>query len=97
MNQIGNMVATSPNDGHMSRVTLPARKRLNHRGPLLINVSSAWYFITICAEGPATWVGSRIPRDHAGMVAAPRPQDGVYFSRDRKVLKNAIIFAPQKV
>ena len=36
-------------DGHAGRVTLPARKRLNHRGPLSIDVSSAWYFITICA------------------------------------------------
>ena len=46
MNQIGNMVTTSPDDGHVGRVTQPARKRLNHRGPLSIDVSSAWYFIT---------------------------------------------------
>ena len=63
MNQIGNMVATSPDDGHAGRVTQSARKRLNHRGPLSIDVSSAWYFITICAEGHAPWVGSRVPRD----------------------------------
>ena len=37
--------------GHAGRVTLPSRKRLNHRGPLSIDVSSAWYFITICADG----------------------------------------------
>ncbi len=50
-------------NGHAGRVTLPARKRLNHRGPLSIDVSSAWYFITICADGHAPWVGSRVPRD----------------------------------
>ena len=32
---------------------LPVRKRLDHRGPLSIDVSAAWYFITICAEGHA--------------------------------------------
>ena len=57
------MVATSPDDGHAECATLPARKRLNHRGPLSIDVASAWYFITICAEGHAPWVGSRVPRD----------------------------------
>ncbi len=70
MNQIGNMVATSPDDGHAGRVTLPARKRLNHRGPLSIDVSSAWYFITICAEGHAPWVVSRVPRDRDGAVGS---------------------------
>lgn len=30
--------------------TLPVRKRLDHRGPLSIDVSNAWYFITICAD-----------------------------------------------
>ena len=29
---------------------MPLRKRLNHRGPLSIDISSAWYFITICAS-----------------------------------------------
>ena len=32
-----------------------SRKRLNHRGPLSIDVASAWYFITICAKDHATW------------------------------------------
>ena len=44
----------------------PTRKRLDHRGPLSIDVSSAWYFITICAEGRRPWtVGGapRAPRD----------------------------------
>ena len=46
--------------------TLPSRKRLNHRGPLSIDVSSAWYFMTLCADGHAPWVGSRVPRDRNG-------------------------------
>ena len=50
-------------NGHAGRVTLPVRKRLNHRVPLSIDVSSAWYFITICADVHAPWVGSRVPRD----------------------------------
>ena len=70
MNQIGNMVATSPDDGHAGRVTLPARKRLNHRGPLSIDVSSAWYFITICAEGHAPWIADEVK---IGRAVAPRP------------------------
>lgn len=74
MNQICDIPS---NSGHAGRETLPARKRLNLRGPLSIDVSSAWYFITICADGHAPWVGSRIPRD-------------------RRVLKNAIMFTSQK-
>ena len=31
-----------------SHSAYPSRKRLNHRGPLSIDVASAWYFITIC-------------------------------------------------
>ena len=44
---------------------LPVRKRLDHRGPLSIDVTGAWYFITICAEGHRPWVGGdhRAPRD----------------------------------
>ena len=47
----GNSGVVRPGDccGRAGRVTLPARKRLNHRGPLSIDVSSAWYFITGCA------------------------------------------------
>ncbi len=83
MNQIGNMVATSPDDGHAGRVTLPARKRLNHRGPLSIDVPSAWYFITLCAANHAPWVGSRVPRDRDGAVGSrvPRDRDGMVGSR----------------
>ena len=35
---------------------LPTRKRLDHRGPVSIDVSAAWYFITICAAGHRPWV-----------------------------------------
>ena len=70
MNQIGNMVATSPDDGHAGCVTLSARKRLNHRGPLSIDVSTAWYFITICADGHAPWVMPQ-PVGRAGASQPP--------------------------
>ena len=71
----GNTGVVRPGDccGHAGRVTLPARKRLNHRGPLSIDVASSWYFITICADGHAPWVGSRVPRDRVGRAVAPRP------------------------
>ncbi len=59
--------------GHAGRVTLPARKRLNHRGPLSIDMSSAWYFITICADGHAPWVVDEVK---IGRAVAPRPPDG---------------------
>ena len=74
------------NSGHAGRVTLPARKRLNHRGPLSIDVLSAWYFITICADGHAPWVADEVkigravaprpPDGDAGRAVAPRPPDG---------------------
>ena len=43
----------------------PSRKRLNHRGPLSIDVASAWYFITICAKDHAPWSmrDDRVGRD----------------------------------
>ena len=53
---------------------MPSRKRLNHRGPLSIDISSAWYFITICAEGHRPWVCrdiSTVGGDHR----APRSFD----------------------
>ena len=52
---------------------LPARKRLNHRGPLSIDVSSAWYFITVCAEGHATWTIDPSKRAFHGRAVALRP------------------------
>jgi len=48
----------------------PTRKRLNHRGSLSIDVSSALYFITICAEGHAPWIADEVRVDRA---VAPRP------------------------
>ena len=44
-----------------------SRKRLNHRGPLSIDVPSAWYFVTVCADGHAPWVAN------IGRAVAPRP------------------------
>ena len=73
MPRIGNMVDTSPDDGHAGRVTLPVRKRLNHRGPLSLDASSAWYFITICADGHAPWDADEVK---IGRAVAPRPPDG---------------------
>ena len=67
MNRSGDIPS---NRGHAGRVTLPARKRLNHRGPLSIDVSSAWYFITICADGHAPWIADEVK---IGRAVAPRP------------------------
>ena len=46
--------------------TLPVRKRLDHRGPLSIDVSGAWYFITICAAVRVAY----------GRDGVPSPSDG---------------------
>ena len=48
----------------------PTRKRLNHRGSLSIDVSSALYFITICAEDHAPWIADEVK---VGRAVAPRP------------------------
>ena len=58
------------NSGHAGRVTLAVRKRIDHRGPLSIDVSSAWYFITVCADGHKPWVADEMKIGRAG---APRP------------------------
>ena len=64
MKRIGDI----PGDGgHAGRVTLPARRRLNHRGPLSIDVSSALYFVTLCADDHTPWVVD------IGRTVAPRP------------------------
>ena len=47
---------------------LPVRKRLDHRGPLSVDVSSAWYFITICAEGHEVWC---VDDGNGGRAARP--------------------------
>ena len=58
---------------------MPARKRLNHRGPLSIDVPSAWYFVTLCAANHAPWVAD------IGRAVAPRPPEtvGSRVPRDR--------------
>ena len=49
-------------------LALPERKRLDHRGPLSVDVSKAWYFITLCAEGHKAW---SIDNDNDGRAARP--------------------------
>ena len=60
-------------NGGRGATALPVRKRLNHRGPLSIDVSSAWYFITICAEGHNPWVIDPSKSAFAGRAAASLP------------------------
>ena len=72
-------------DGRRGAAALPVRRRLDHRGPLSVVVSGAWYFITICAEGHKPWVATKWPagndvaRSNAddGRAVAPRPPTGV--------------------
>ena len=72
-------------DGRRGAPTLPARKRLDHRGPLSVDVSGAWYFITICAEGHKPWVATKWPKNNYGArsnagdgrAGAPRTPTGV--------------------
>ena len=56
-------------NGGRGATALPVRKRLDHRGPLSIDVTRAWYFITICAEGHCPWVMTK----ENGRAVAPRP------------------------
>ena len=56
-------------DGGRGATALPVRKRLDHRGPLSVDVAGAWYFITICAEGHCSWV---VPKGANGRAVAPR-------------------------
>ena len=85
---VGSCVPRDPTDA-----ALPVRKRLDHRGPLSVDVSGAWYFITICAEGHKPWVATKWPtggmdgarsargadptEDDHGRAVAPRPPTGV--------------------
>ena len=58
---------------------MPTRKRLNHRGPLSIDVTSAWYFITICAAERVQYGRVGVPSPTAtagraqGRVGVPSP------------------------
>jgi len=55
----------------------PSRKQLNHRGPLSIDVASAWYFITICAKDHAPWSmrDDRVGRDDP--IAPTNPYNAI--------------------
>ena len=55
--------------------TLPVRKRLDHRGPLSIDVKGAWYFITICTKDHKPWVMDK-PN---GRACAPRTPNASSF------------------
>jgi len=63
-------------DGRESGVrgasAMPLRKRLDHRGPLSIDVSSAWYFVTICASERVTYGRAVVPS------TAASASDGVH-------------------
>ena len=57
-----------PNGKLVEIAAMPSRRRLDHRGPLSKDITSAWYFITICAS----------ERDRYGRVAVPSATaDGV--------------------
>ena len=71
---------------------MPSRKRLNHRGPLSIDISSAWYFITICAEGHRPWVMLN-PDGRAGAHPALSPLRGSLRSGDMRTPQRAMIIA----
>jgi len=72
-------------------VEITDRQFPNHRGSLSIDVSGAWYFITICAEGHRAWVATKWMGDDGdgarsargadpterGRAVAPRPPSGV--------------------
>ena len=101
---------TLPGDesGVRGAPALPVRKRLDHRGPLSIDVSGAWYFITICAEGHRPWVMTKWPEcdmDGArsargadptgcGRAVAPRPPMGVDGGHGRAVAPRPPMAAP---
>ena len=71
----GGFVETAlPGDirGGFIEPALPKRKRLDHRGPLSIDVSDAWYFITICAaERVGRAVSMKPPPASPGSMKPP--------------------------
>ena len=79
--QVVEAVAKFGRDGVPSpSAAMPTRKRLNHRGPLSIDVTSAWYFITICAAERVQYGRVGVPSptveaEHAppGRVGVPSP------------------------
>ena len=58
---------------------LPMRKRLDHRGPLSIDVSGAWYFITICAA----------ERVHYGRAVSMKPPPTPFMNHADEILEAA--------
>jgi len=91
-----------PDANSVPMVTLPERKQIDHRGLLSLDITQAWYFITICAVDHKPWVGSRVPRDRgvAGLVGSRVPRDrgvaglvGSRVPRDR-VLDRQSNYAP---
>ena len=40
---------------------MPARKMIDHRGPMRVDVRGAWYFITICAEERCNYGRAVVP------------------------------------
>ena len=59
--------------GGLGQTTLPGRKRMDHRGPLSIDVTGAWYFITICAEGHLPWQIDAAKLNGDGRAVCPKP------------------------
>ncbi len=47
-------------------------KKVDHRGPLSLDIRGAWYFITICAEGHEPWKMTN-PNGRAGAPRTPNP------------------------
>jgi len=77
---------TIVDDGAFGERPLPVRKVLNHRGPISIDVTNAWYFVTICSEGHTPWtVGGapRAPRD-SNCRAIPLAEAAEIFLREAR-------------
>ena len=74
---------------------LPARKRLDHRGPLSIDISAAWYFITVCAAGHRPWVGGdhRAPRTF-DEIATAILDEGRFFHNAGKWFLTLMLVMP---
>ena len=79
--QVVAAVAKFGRDGVPSpSAAMPTRKRLNHRGPLSIDVTSAWYFITICAAERVQYGRVGVPSPTAtGVAAVGADGDGTPF------------------
>lgn len=61
---------------------MPVRKLFNYRGPLSIDVSSAWYFIRICDDGHAPWIADEVK---VGRAVAPRSPSIELMAEKRSV------------